>query len=80
MMNENDYQLGIRDLSKHDLITLVTEYRKGLKDLLGMLTYLAENDSLQMNDIVQEMFRVTKENLLAKVEDYQKVLEDYRGR
>ena len=31
MMNENDYQLGIRDLSKHDLVTLVTEYRKGFE-------------------------------------------------
>jgi Holliday junction resolvasome RuvABC ATP-dependent DNA helicase subunit len=78
-MNEDEYQLGIRDLSKHDLVTLINGYRKGLKDLLGMLTYLAEHDSLQMNELVQEMFKVTKENLLAKVEDFQKVLEDYRG-
>lgn len=78
-MTEDEYQLGIRDLSKHDLVTLVNAYRKGLKDLLGMLTYLAEHDSLQMNELVQEMFRVTKENLLEKVEDFQKVLEDYRG-
>jgi Holliday junction resolvasome RuvABC ATP-dependent DNA helicase subunit len=78
-MTEDEYQLGIRDLSKHDLVTLINGYRKGLKDLLGMLTYLAEHDSLQMNELVQEMFKVTKENLLAKVEDFQKVLEDYRG-
>lgn len=78
-MTEDEYQLGIRDLSKHDLVALVNGYRKGLKDLLGMLTYLAEHDSLQMNELVQEMFRVTRENLLAKVEDFQKVLEDYRG-
>lgn len=79
-MNEDEYQLGIRDLSKHDLITLVDGYRRSLKDLLGMLTYLAEHDSLQMNDLVKEMFRVTKNNLIEKVEDFQKVLEDYRGR
>lgn len=79
-MNEDEYQLGIRDLSKHDLITLVDGYRRSLKDLLGMLTYLAEHDSLQMNDLVKEMFRVTKKNLIEKVEDFQKVLEDYRGR
>lgn len=79
-MTEDEYQLGIRDLSKHDLVTLVNGYRKGLKDLLGMLTYLAEHDSLQMNELVQEMFRVTKKNLIEKVEDFQKVLEDYRGR
>lgn len=79
-MKEDEYQLGIRDLSKHELVTLITAYRRGLKELLGMLTYLAEHDALQMNDLVKEMFRVTKENLLEKVEDFQKVLEDYRGR
>ena len=79
-MTEDEYQLGIRNLPKHDLVTLVNGYRANLRDLLGMLTYLAEHDSLQMNDLVKEMFRVTKNNLIEKVEDFQKVLEDYRGR
>lgn len=79
-MTEDEYQLGIRGLSGHELVLLVNGYRKSLKDLLGMLTYLAEHDSLQMNDLVKEMFRVTKNNLIEKVEDFSKVLEDYRGR
>lgn len=43
MLSENDYQLGIRGLSKHDLVTLVNVYRNEIKDMVKILNaYVSE--------------------------------------
>ena len=42
-LNENDYRLGIRGLSKHDLVTLVNVYRNEIKDMIKILNaYVSE--------------------------------------
>ena len=43
-LSENDYQLGIRGLSKHDLVTLVNVYRNEIKDMVKILNgYVSED-------------------------------------
>lgn len=43
-LSENDYQLGIRGLSKHDLVTLVNVYRNEIKDMIKILNGYVNED------------------------------------
>ena len=79
-MNEDEYQLGIRDLSKHDLVTLVHGYRAELREVLNMLIYFNDQDLIHRNELVLSIFDAIKERTEAMIADYNKILEDYRGR
>lgn len=78
-MTEDEYQLGIRDLSKHDLVTLVQGYRSELREVLNMLLYFNDQDLIHRNELVLSIFDVIKERTEAMIADYNKILEDYRG-
>ena len=78
-MNEDEYQLGIRDLSKHDLVTLVNGYRNSLTGFLMLINSLKKSEALELNAIVNEIFKAKEEELAERIHNYKKVLEDYRG-
>lgn len=78
-MNEDEYQLGIRDLSKHDLVTLVNGYRNSLTGFLMLINSLKKSEALELNAIVNEIFKAKEEELTERIHNYKKVLEDYRG-
>lgn len=44
VLSEEDYQLGIRGLSKHDLVTLVNVYRNEIKDMIKILNGYINED------------------------------------
>ncbi len=69
-MTEEQYQFGIRDLSKHELVTLVTAYRNELKSCNEIFKDFAENNLAQ--DVWHKVICARK---LARV---QSMIEDYK--
>ena len=69
-MTEEQYQLGIRDLSKHELITLVTVYRNELKSCNEIFKDFAVNNFAQ--NVWHKVICAIK---LARV---QSMIEDYK--
>ena len=77
-MNEEDYQMGIRQLSTHDLVTLVTAYRKKLIGCRKLCEDFARNNLAQ--DVMHKVQCAYMEaDLDLIIRDYEEALRKERG-
>lgn len=68
-LSENHYQLGIRGLSKHDLVTLVNVYRNEIKDMVKILNGYVNNDLAK--DIMHKVISARESKLAEElINDY----------
>ena len=68
-LNENDYQLGIRGLSKHDLVMLVNVYRNEIKDMVKILNAYVSEDLAK--DIMHKVISARESKLAEElINDY----------
>ena len=57
IMTEDQYQLGIRKLSPHEMVSLITRYRNQLKGCLTLFDQILKGKCLHNNMIMEEIIR-----------------------
>ena len=77
-MTEEEYQMGIRDLSPCHLIAIITEYRKALKGCSAMFKDFAE-ENFGANPLHKIPCAMMHTNIEIMTKDYREVL-DYAER
>ena len=69
-MDENQYQLGIRKLSPHEMVTLITVYRNKLKECSTLCKAFAQENFAQ--DVMHKIVcGYKKAELDILIEDYE---------
>lgn len=75
-MDEDQYQLGIRKLSPHEMVTLIVGYRNDVLASIRLFKQLLESDTSHLNAIQKELLKVTVANLEERATDFNILLED----
>ena len=75
-MTEDQYQLGIRKLSPHQMVTLIVRYRGALREATTLLEMLLKSDTCYINNIQKEIMNVAGARYREHVEDYTTLLDD----
>ena len=75
-MTEDQYQLGIRKLSPHEMVSLITRYRNQLKGCLTLFDQILKGKCLHNNMIMEEIIRCTAINIEVELQDFNKALEE----
>ena len=77
-MTEDEFQLGIRDLSKHQLIELVNHYRKLNNDCVYVFN-LAKSKGIS-DDLLISVIDSLCKNLTSAATNYEPIVEVFNGR
>ena len=75
-MTEDQYQLGIRKLSPHQMVTLIVRYRGVVREAASLCKKLLDSDTCFLNAIQKELLKVSIANYNEYVEDYTTLLDD----
>lgn len=73
-MDEDQYQLGIRQLSPHQMVALIVRYRGMVQRANHILESLITSDTCLLNDIQTEYIKCTMKDFDRWTTDYTTVL------
>lgn len=73
-MDEDQYQLGIRQLSPHQMVALIVRYRGMVQRANHILDSLITSDTCLLNDIQTEYIKCTMKDFDRWTTDYTTVL------
>lgn len=75
-MDEDQYQLGIRKLSPHEMVSLIVGYRNDVLKCVRLFEQLLNSDTSYLNAIQKEMLKIAVINMKERAADFGLVLED----